>query len=328
MNDDLLWLLLLIGFSAWLFSTILTVPLTLLLNHHREAPDIRRQQVLLVAALPWLGPLIGIVVALLPALLTLGSYLVDHCDVHGSHHPHLCFLHLPAIEIHIAQAVVLIMLFSVATMLCLRYCWREGMLYRRLHTVLQLAKTNTLVTVINSAFPTAFTAGVLKPRIIMDQCLRDALTLKERHAVIQHELAHIRTHDPMYNLLFEGLLLLHWPWVAHRLRKQWRQALEEQADAYVVQKSGNALALSEALLKSAKLRSQLTPSIPLSLLSMQGGDMAERIQRLLNPAPYKQSHINWNAAALVVVGILLLLSPTLHHGLETFLGYLVTGRYH
>lgn len=328
-NTGLFWLLLWTGLIGWLLAAMGVIPAMLWLQRHQHtSPQVRRHRLFLLAALPWLGPLTSLAVAVLPAWLTLGGYLVDHCEVHGLGHPHLCFVHLPALHVEGAQAGLLLLSSLALCFALLAYAVREGRLHRRMKTFLQLLSADACIVTLATRLPLAFTAGILKPRIVMSQTLHAALTLKERHAVVRHEIAHIRAGDPWQNLVFEGLLLLHFPWIARRLRPQWRRAMEEQADNYVVKQSGDALTLAEALLKTAKVQSALPVHTPASVLRVDGIDTPARITRLLNPVDYTPSRINWSVAAAVLIVGLLCISPMMHHGLETLLGYLVAEHHH
>lgn len=324
MSSGLLWLFLWTALLGWLAAALAAGPAAWWLQR-RPAIELgeRRRRLLLLAALPGAGVLAGIAVAVLPALLKWAGWLADHCQVHGAGHPHLCFAHLPALHVEHGQAGLLGMAGLAFVAAVLAYAIREGRLRRRMKTFLQLLNTDAPVATLASRRPLAFSAGLRKPRIVIADSLRAALTRRERHAVLRHEIAHVRAGDLWWNPVFEALLLLHWPGTARRLRRLWRRAMEEQADCHVVRQTGDALTLAEALLKITRLQSAFHPPMPASMLRADGVDAAARIRRLLDPVDYAPGRINWPAVALLILAAVLCLSPWLHHELETLLGHLM-----
>ncbi|MEW6398271.1 MAG: M56 family metallopeptidase [Bacillota bacterium] len=100
----------------------------------------------------------------------------------------------------------------------------------------------------------AFTAGILRPVVVLSRPLADRLDDEELEAVLAHELAHVRAGDHWKKwlaatlrdiLLFTGFS----PLVSRRLQAE----TEVMADAVSARVTGRPLALAAALLKSYRL---------------------------------------------------------------------------
>jgi beta-lactamase regulating signal transducer with metallopeptidase domain len=123
--------------------------------------------------------------------------------------------------------------------------------------------------------------GWLRPVILVPACALAGLTHAQLEAVIAHELAHIRRHDYLLNLIqsfIETLLFYHpavW-WVSRRVRA----AREHICDDLAVEATGDVLVYARALTALEQLRRQPTPISRLALAA-DGGSLMQRIQRLI-----------------------------------------------
>ena len=152
------------------------------------------------------------------------------------------------------------------------------------------------------AVPTAL--GTLRPMILLPVAALTGLSPEALEAVLAHELAHIRRHDYLINLLqtaAETLLFYHpgvW-WVSHRIRVE----RENCCDDLAVRATGDARAYARALVGLEEMRSAL----PRLAVAATGGTLWNRVQRLL-PAPPSPAEgaSRWLAAvlALATVGTL------------------------
>ena len=129
-------------------------------------------------------------------------------------------------------------------------------------------------------------------------------------ALLLHELAHIRHHDFLINLLqrlAETLLFYHpavW-WVSEQIRRE----RELRCDDLVVAILGESRPLAEALLALAEGNGTL----PAIALAAQGGGVAMRIRRLLGSAPDAAPRIGrrifWVFAAVGLIATGLWVAP-------------------
>jgi beta-lactamase regulating signal transducer with metallopeptidase domain len=130
---------------------------------------------------------------------------------------------------------------------------------------------STLVTV-----PTAF--GWLRPVILLPASTLIGLSPAQIEAILAHELAHIRRHDYVVNLLqsvIETLLFYHpavW-WVSRRIREERELCCDDLA----VRASGDPITYARALCELERLRGVETGLA----LAATGGSLMTRIARLV-----------------------------------------------
>src|SRR5262245_56640598 len=124
--------------------------------------------------------------------------------------------------------------------------------------------------------------GWLRPVILLPASALTGLTSQQLEAIIAHELAHIRRHDYLINLLqavVETLLFYHpavW-WVSRRIR----QEREHCCDDLAVAVCGDALTYARALLEMEQLRA----AGPQLAMAANGGLLMNRIRRLVGAQP-------------------------------------------
>jgi HEAT repeat protein/beta-lactamase regulating signal transducer with metallopeptidase domain len=124
--------------------------------------------------------------------------------------------------------------------------------------------------------------GWLRPVILMPASALTGLSPQQLEAIIAHELAHIRRHDYLINLLqavVETLLFYHpavW-WVSRRIR----QEREHCCDDLAVAVCGDSLTYARALLEMEQLRA----TGPQLAMAANGGLLMNRIQRLVGAQP-------------------------------------------
>jgi beta-lactamase regulating signal transducer with metallopeptidase domain len=119
--------------------------------------------------------------------------------------------------------------------------------------------------------------GWLRPVILLPAATLLSLSVEQLEAVLAHELAHIRRHDYLVNLLqavAETLLFYHpaiW-WISSRIRHE----RELCCDDLVVSVCGDPIGYARALTKIERLRIT-TPGLA---MTSTGGSLLFRIQRL------------------------------------------------
>lgn len=132
--------------------------------------------------------------------------------------------------------------------------------------------------------PTAIapaTFGFFRPVILLSSATVLGISPQQLEAVIAHELAHIRRHDYLVNvlqMLAETLFFYHpavW-WASRRIRVERELCCDDVA----VQACGDAVCYAQALTSVARL--QIAPSSV--ALGSAGGPLLMRIQRLLGVA--------------------------------------------
>ena len=138
--------------------------------------------------------------------------------------------------------------------------------------------------------------GHFRPVILMPAGLLAGMPAAQLEVILLHELAHIRRHDYLVNVLqrsIEDLLFYHplvW-WISRVIRAE----RENCCDDLVVSISGNAHEYAVALAALEQNRwSGREPAV-----AAAGGSLVKRIRRLLSPATAGSKWTPWAAAVLL-----------------------------
>jgi beta-lactamase regulating signal transducer with metallopeptidase domain len=170
---------------------------------------------------------------------------------------------------------------------------------RRLH----ISRAVTLLESTLVDVPTVI--GFLKPVVLLPASALAGLTAQQLEAILAHELAHIRRHDYVVNLLqtlVETVLFYHpavW-WVSRRIRIE----RENCCDDLAVSLCGDPVAYATALADLEALRSGPAPDHHIAMAAT-GGSLLLRVRRLLGaPSSHTGRGPAWLAGsvALVLVG--------------------------
>jgi beta-lactamase regulating signal transducer with metallopeptidase domain len=152
--------------------------------------------------------------------------------------------------------------------------------------------------------------GWLRPVILLPASVITGLPAAHLDAVLAHELAHIRRHDYLVNVvqaIVETLLFYHpvvW-WCSRQIRIE----REHCCDDIVVAACGDPVAYATALAQLEQLR-RLQPMLS---LNVTGGRLIDRVRRLLTHTPVddRRPTTSMIAAAVAVVMIAIVLTPGL-----------------
>jgi bla regulator protein blaR1 len=148
--------------------------------------------------------------------------------------------------------------------------------------------------------------GWLRPAILWPPALLVGLSVEQFEALLAHELAHVRRHDYLANLIqtaIETLLFYHpavW-WLSRRIRHERECCCDDLA----VAACGNRLSYARALATLEELR----PSARQLVLAADGGRLLARIRRIIGlPTPRREKSRHWLlgltlSATLLVAGI-------------------------
>ncbi len=170
-------------------------------------------------------------------------------------------------------------------------------LSRRLHVgrTVRLLRS-TLVEV-----PTVI--GWLKPVILLPASALSGLNPHQLEAILAHELAHIRRHDYLVNLLqavVETLLFYHpavW-WLSRRIRAE----RENCCDDLAVSLCGDPFTYAQALADLEGLRGPTRRFV----MAANGGSLVQRVRRLLGAPSHAGRAPGWlagSASVLVLLGM-------------------------
>jgi beta-lactamase regulating signal transducer with metallopeptidase domain len=158
-------------------------------------------------------------------------------------------------------------------------CWQMGVdaLARRM-------KLKERVRMLRSwAVDAPMVVGWLKPVILVPAAAFTGLSPEALEAILAHELAHVRRHDYLVNLVqsaVEVLLFYHpavW-WVSSQIRQERELCCDDAAVALC----GDPILYARALTSLEQLRRPLEPE-PHLALAAHGGNLMHRIKRLITP---------------------------------------------
>jgi len=151
--------------------------------------------------------------------------------------------------------------------------------------------------------------GILRPVILLPASAFTALTAAELEAILAHELAHIRRHDFLVNLLqsaAETLLFYHpavW-WVSHRIRVERENACDDLA----VAATGDAALYARALVGLEETRT----SAPRLAAAATGGSLLRRVARLFPGKPPAADRLPPSIAAVLALVAIALIGAAAH----------------
>ena len=153
------------------------------------------------------------------------------------------------------------------------------------------------------------TAGALAPLVLVPASLATGMAPQLLEALLAHELAHVRRHDYLVNLVqsaIEILLFYHpavW-WLSHRIRVERELIADDLAASALGEPRRLALALSELDLFQLS-----TPQLAPGAFGIRGTLMS-RIKRLVRP---HAEPVNWKLA-LPALGLALTAAIHAHAG--------------
>ena len=156
-----------------------------------------------------------------------------------------------------------------------------------------------LISSVNVAVPSAI--GHLKPVILLPASLLSGLSTQQIEAILAHELAHIRRHDYLINLIqltCETVLFYHpavW-WISREIRRE----REHCCDDLALQVCGDRIAYARTLATLEERRFAVTTAA----MAATGGSLMQRIRRIVGqPVASEAPRGTWLAGMLVVLSV-------------------------
>jgi uncharacterized protein (TIGR03435 family) len=147
---------------------------------------------------------------------------------------------------------------------------------------------------------TPVVVGWLQPVVLLPIAAVAGLTPEQVHAILAHELAHVRRHDAFVNFgqtVAETLLFYHpavW-WISARIRTERELCCDDVALAA----TGDAFAYASAL---AELESRRAID-PAFVLAATGGPLFRRVARLLAPPPARSPRVGVTVTIVLALGL-------------------------
>ena len=184
--------------------------------------------------------------------------------------------------------------------------WERAM--ARIAEALHLRATVTLLESTSVDVPTV--VGWLRPVVLLPVASLSGLSPEQIEMILAHELAHIRRHDFIVNLLQSTVetLFFYQPavwWISRRIRVEREHCCDDMAVAV----SGDPIRYARALTRFEELRIDAAQTI----LAASGGSLLSRIRRLV--IAHGES-VSWSSrwaagAGLLTVIAALLIAPGL-----------------
>ena len=143
--------------------------------------------------------------------------------------------------------------------------------------------------------PSPVTAGWWRPVVLLPASLASGMPVDLLEALLAHELAHIKRHDYLVNLVqsaIEIVLFYHpavW-WLSNRIRLEREQIADDIAASMLGEPRRLALALSEL----DRFQLATTPHLA---HAAHGGNLMNRIKRLVRP---ESEPLNWKMAVPIL----------------------------
>jgi beta-lactamase regulating signal transducer with metallopeptidase domain len=149
--------------------------------------------------------------------------------------------------------------------------------------------------------------GYLRPVILLPVTALTGLDEAQWRAILAHELAHVRRHDYLVNLLqtaVETLLFYHpvvW-WIGRQIRRE----REHCCDDLAIAACGDGMLYAGALARLEELRAEGSRGgIPQPALAATGGDLLARIRRLTNQNRAPQRAVSKSLGAIIAAAVIL-----------------------
>jgi beta-lactamase regulating signal transducer with metallopeptidase domain len=146
--------------------------------------------------------------------------------------------------------------------------------------------------------------GWLKPVVLLPVTALSGLSPAQIEAILAHELAHIRRHDYLINVLqmaIETALFYHpavW-WISAQMREE----RENCCDDIAAQTCGDRLLYARALARMEELRHWPAPLA----MGAAGGPLARRIRRILQTPQRRKIGAQSPAAAILLATVVVIL---------------------
>lgn len=145
--------------------------------------------------------------------------------------------------------------------------------------------------------------GCLRPVIILPPAAVIALPLAQLEALLAHELAHIRRHDYLVNLLQTGVetICFYHPavwWISREVRRHREHCCDDIA-----------VGVCDRLTYVTALSSLASISTPQFALSAAGGSLRDRVRRLIEPTTHSASPKGAWIAMVPILLVIALVAP-------------------
>ncbi len=182
----------------------------------------------------------------------------------------------------------------------------------RLENLASQLKLKSVSVVESLSVQVPMVIGWLRPIILLPTSALSGLSVGQLEMILAHELAHIRRHDYLVNLLqtvIETLFFYHpavW-WVSRNIRETREHCCDDLAIALC---GGNKYHYARALASLDSLRPNSNLAVSNIAAAANGGSLLKRIERLAGRNPQTGGIMNWLVSLMLVVIPWLVLSSS------------------
>jgi beta-lactamase regulating signal transducer with metallopeptidase domain/protein involved in polysaccharide export with SLBB domain len=182
------------------------------------------------------------------------------------------------------------------------HSWDDAL--ARLRGRLRISRGVRLIETI--AIDTPAVVGVIRPVIFVPLGVFSGLSPQQVEAILAHELAHVRRHDYLINLMqaaIETLMFYHpavW-WISSRIRFERENCCDDIAANACGDARGYAMAL-------AKIEERRVTDVPRLVTAATGGSLVFRIRRILHLPQVDRANM-FRSLAAAVIAISLIAAP-------------------
>ena len=156
-----------------------------------------------------------------------------------------------------------------------------------------------------AACPVPFAGGSVRPYVCFPRAAFDALSPAERRAVLEHELGHLRHHDPLLLDLLGAIGCALWfvpgcRWLAARIAAACERLADDAAIAHGAEPRDLAAAMVQVGQLALAARLRPLPS-GVGGLTASRNELAARVRRLLGTVGQGRPRLGWRWLPVRVV---------------------------
>ena len=137
--------------------------------------------------------------------------------------------------------------------------------------------------------------GFWRAKFVVSEVAKKTLDLRQMHAAMRHEVAHVRHRDNLKQLV---LRFCAFPGLA-QLDRAWLRAAEVAADDAATKDADSAVELASALVAVARVVGD-SPKLAMSLVPETDAPLADRVERLLSWQSGAKRQFDWRHCAAAV----------------------------
>lgn len=310
------------GVFAVATAVVLTAIKSPLINYLRQySPTARRAWFWCVGLLPIIAGLLVATFVMLPSIKYAVFASCPECHVHSDGYEHLCWYHPMTFSLLSWQGFFLLGLATFLAYVLLRAAISAFATMRYSHELLAFAEqTERGYYRLDSDVPCALTIGLLKPLCFVSSLLEEALSKEQLDVVTQHEIEHVRNHDPLKQFVF-SLLCSVFP--SRSFAKEMELAREQCADLVVTRTIPDRALIASTMLTVGRMRTYSSGlAAGLAINGFGAGTLEQRIRFLLSHrsgSPFPAWRLLMALAAIVVGGAAS--GDAFHYAVEYLLAY-------